>query len=174
MHYNEFLNEMVKSTFPMNRANGANARLPVEYKHRREIDRFFELPSHLRQQLPPCVETLIPSHHSIKVRVSYDEKTKDVLAKIVKARVADLDIFMPRGPLDLRISVNLEMAWETSVAELERLAVVKKRETMPDRNKDRLSYQHGPYQIDLTQVKSASPVCYNPPSAILEGWHNAN
>ncbi len=98
MHFNEFLNETVKTTFHMNRANNTNPRLPVEYKHRREIDRFYELPSHLRQQLPPCVESLIPSHHSIKVRVSYDEKTKDVLAKIIKARVADLDIFMPRYP----------------------------------------------------------------------------
>ncbi|KAH8881726.1 mRNA triphosphatase CET1 [Thozetella sp. PMI_491] len=161
MQYNEFLNEAVQVTHHKNRANVPKPRLPVEYKHRREIDRFFELPSHMRQQLPPYVESLINPRHGLKVRVTYDEKTKEVLAKIIKARVADLDIYMPKSLLDVRISINLEMAWDMSVEELERIGGGKKKDS-PDRNKDRLSYQHGPYQIDLTQVKSILAAGHQP------------
>ncbi len=158
MHFNDFLNETVRNASDKNQVITGVPRVPVDYKHRYEIDRFFELPSRMRGQLPPYVESLIPPHHSLKVRVTYEEKSKAVLAKIIKARVADIDIYMPTCPLDCRISVNLEMPWETSVEELEQLSAGMKRDGMPDRNKDRLSYQHGPYQIDLTQVRTSIAV----------------
>lgn len=85
------------------------------------------------------------------MRVTYDQKTKAVLNKIIKARVADIDIHMPNSPMDCRISINLEMNWDGAVEELEQ-SMANQGERQPDRNKDRLSYTQGHYQIDLTQV----------------------
>lgn len=109
----------------------------------------------MRDQLPSCVQNRIPSKHTVKVRVTYDQKTNKVLAKIVKARIADINIYFPMCPLDCRISINLEMVWDGSVEELERLTAG--REAPPDRNKDRLSYDQSHYQIDLTQVTQTLP-----------------
>lgn len=91
---------------------------------------------------------------SVRARVTYDQKTREVLAKIIKARVADLDIHFPQCPMDCRISINLEMNWDGPVEELEQLGNHPDRQ--PDRNKDRLSYTHGHYQVDLTQVTHAA------------------
>jgi hypothetical protein len=126
-------------------------RVPIRYKHRREIDKFYELPAHVRDQtLPPCVT--VPMQHAAKVRVTYDQKTNEVLAKIVKVRIADINLHIPSSPLDCRISINLEMDWSGSVDDLEQMAAQSTRPAPPNRNKDRLSYNHSHYQIDLTQV----------------------
>lgn len=152
--YNEFLNGLVVQTDARNPVNAGRARprVPVVYKHRREIDRFFELPLGLQERLPACVRNLLPHRYPVKVRVTYDKKTNEVLAKIVKARISDLNVFFPDAPLDCRLSVNLEMNWDGTVDELEALAATMTREPPPDREKDRLSYTQGHYQIDLTQV----------------------
>lgn len=152
--YNEFLNELVVQTDARNPVNMKRTppRVPVVYKHRREIDHFYELPMGLQERLPACVRNLIPHRHSVKVRVTYDKKTNQVLAKIVKARIGDLNLYFPDAPLDCRLSVNLEMAWDGSVDELEALVATMPREQPPAREKDRLSYTQGHYQIDLTQV----------------------
>lgn len=144
-------------------------RVPIRYKHRREIDKFFELPPHIRDQtLPPCVTIPMQSRgHSAKVRVTYDQKTNEVLAKIVKVRIADLSMHMPSCPLDCRISINLEMDWNGSMEELEHLSAQSTRAPQPSRNKDRLSYNHSHYQIDLTQVTIMGPHVSCPPSADL-------
>ncbi|KAH7251594.1 CYTH-like domain-containing protein [Fusarium tricinctum] len=143
---NEFLNDIVKATHP--RGHGGPNRVPVVYKHRREIDRFFELPADLQARIPGCVRSRL-GRKTVRVRVTYDQKTQEVLGKIIKARVADLDIHFPDMPMDCRISINLEMDWDGTVEELEQLP---NRGDNPDRNKDRLSYTQGPYQVDLTQV----------------------
>jgi hypothetical protein len=134
-------------------------RVPIRYKHRREIDKFFELPPHFRDQtLPPCVTVPMQARgHAAKVRVTYDQKTNEVLAKIVKVRIADLNMHIPSSPLDCRISINLEMDWGGSIEELEQIAAQSTRPTPPNRNKDRLSYNHSHYQIDLTQVTVLGP-----------------
>ncbi|KAL2128708.1 hypothetical protein VTI74DRAFT_8817 [Chaetomium olivicolor] len=160
--FNEFLNQLVQLTHPANKAANATLprpRLPIEYRHRHEIDRFFELPSSVRDRvLPVCVARPIASKgHGARVRVTHDQKTKQILAKIVKARVADLSLHFPDLPLDCRISVNLEMDWDGSVEELERISASTGRPPVPARTKDRLSYKHGCYQIDLTQVVKSMP-----------------
>ncbi|KAF5022561.1 hypothetical protein F66182_5394 [Fusarium sp. NRRL 66182] len=147
---NDFLNEIVKVTHPRGPMGGH--RVPVVYKHRREIDRFFELPPDLQARIPGCMRSRLGSRKSVRVRVTYDQKTQEVLGKIIKARVADIDIHFPGLPMDCRISINLEMNWDGSVEELEQLP---NRGDNPDRNKDRLSYTQGPYQVDLTQVTHA-------------------
>lgn len=134
------------------------SRVQVHYKRRREVDKYYELPPHLQDRLPACVRSLIPPKHSVKARVTYDQKTNEVLAKIVKARVSDIDLHMPHCSLDCRISVNLEMRWEGSVEELEDLATHVGERSSPDRKKDRLSYTQSHYQIDLTQVIQAIPI----------------
>ncbi|GAW23315.1 hypothetical protein ANO14919_128710 [Xylariales sp. No.14919] len=147
---NDYLNEQVKaSMFP--RSSTAGPRVPIQYVHRRQTDRFFELPAHLRQRLPPSIANLLQPNAPLKARITYDQKTGNVLAKIVKARVADLHIHMSHLPLDCRISINIEWDWDGPAQEIEQNQIPNK-DRQPDRNKDRLSYTHGFYQIDLTQV----------------------
>lgn len=91
------------------------------------------------------------------MRVTSDQKTGEVLAKIVKCRLADLDVCSPRTCLDWRVSVNLEMNYEGDVSDLVAISDsinsggIMEKKTV-ERNKDRMSYRHLAYQIDLTQV----------------------
>jgi hypothetical protein len=133
-------------------AGRARPRVPVQYKHRREIDRFYELPKELNARMPSSVQNLLRPGQTLNVRVSYDQKTNEILAKVIKVRVNNLHIHFPDQPLDCRISINLEMPWEGSVEELEQFDATSTKTRKPVRNKDRLSYRHGHYQIDLTQV----------------------
>jgi polynucleotide 5'-triphosphatase len=121
------------------------------YLHRRERDRFYELPPSEHSSLPASIRKELHPRHTVKVRVTHDQKTGQLLAKIIKARVADMDLYNPRFPLDCRISVNLEMRYDGDVEALIAGATTR----MPDRNKDRLSYTQSHYQIDLTQVTVA-------------------
>jgi polynucleotide 5'-triphosphatase len=144
---NEFLNKTVVNTNPANPQ--AEGRVKVDYKHRREKDSFYELPPAAQANLPAAVREVMNPRHKVKVRVSQDQKTGQVLAMIIKARIADLDIYMPQQCLDCRISINLEMKYDGSVEEVLASNI---GERQPDRNKDRLSYTQSHYQIDLTQV----------------------
>lgn len=148
--FNDFLNHVVIQADP--RAPHGDKRVQVHYKHRRELDRFYELPPDMQNRLPGCMRARLGQTRgrTVKVRVTHDQKTNEVLGKIIKARVADIDLHMPTCPMDCRISINLEMDWDGSVDELEGLASTGERQ--PDRAKDRLSYKQGSYQVDLTQV----------------------
>lgn len=176
--FNDFLNQLVQQTHPANKAAKAalpRPRLPIDYRHRREIDKFFELPASVRDRtLPVCVAKPIAAKgHGVKVRVSYDQKTNNVIGKIVKARIADLSLHFPELPLDCRISVNLEMDWEGGVEDLERMAAATGRPPIPARMKDRLSYKHGCYQIDLTQVTqnvTGLAVSSHPAEEVVEAY----
>lgn len=148
---NDFLNARVKETHPGNVENRGK-RVQIQYLHRREVDKFFELPPALQANLPPVVRSKLNPRHAVKVRVSYDQKTDAVLAKIIKVRLVDLNIYNPAYPLDCRISINFEMKWD---GDLEDLVVSS---TSPDRIKDRLSYSQSHYQIDLTQVTQMATV----------------
>ncbi|OAQ96929.1 hypothetical protein LLEC1_03116 [Akanthomyces lecanii] len=147
--FNDFLNNIVIQTDP--RAAQGRSRVQVHYKHRREIDKYFELPLDMQARIPGCVRSRLGTRKNVKARVTYDEKTGEVLNKIVKARVADIDLHMPKCPMDCRISINLEMNWEGPVDELEQHAAAPAH-GITDRRKDRLSYKQGNYQVDLTQV----------------------
>ena len=159
--FNEFLNQLVRDTHPANKANAAlpRPRLPIDYLHRYEVDRFYDLPASVRDRLLPVAvaKPIASRSHGARVRVTYDQKTNKVLAKIVKARIADAHLHFPDTPLDCRLSVNLEMDWDGPVDELERMAASTGRPPIPPRSKDRLSYRHGCYQIDLTQVTHTVP-----------------
>ncbi|KXJ86858.1 CYTH-like domain-containing protein [Microdochium bolleyi] len=147
---NQYLNQQTQAS-QMHKAPKSGGRLEINYKHRREKDRFYELPNQMFARLPLCVSGLLNNRGALKARVTYDQGTGEVLAKIIKARVADLHIYMPHLPLDCRISINLEWEWDGPVEEITQNQIPNK-ERLPDRNKDRLSYTHGFYQVDLTQV----------------------
>lgn len=131
----------------------APSRVHMNYVHTREVDTFYELsqsgrlalPEAIRRQMDPRNPRTIP-----KVRVTHNKKTGEELAKIIKVRVADLDVFSPRTRFDWRISVNVEMNIEGSIKELVEPGGVGKKGA--DRSKDRMTYRHQAFQIDLTQV----------------------
>lgn len=94
------------------------------------------------------------SRREPSLRVTREQKTGQVVAKIVKIKVADLHLMLPQCEFDCRISVNLEANYDGPVEQLEQIpqdgpAV---RGGKPDRHKDRLSYTQGNYKVDLTQV----------------------
>ncbi|MCJ1375405.1 mRNA-capping enzyme subunit beta [Loxospora ochrophaea] len=126
-------------------------RVAMNYVHTRECDAFYELSQAGLFNLPHAIRNqLNPRHNKPKVRISTDQKTGQVLAKIIKARVADIDIYSPRTAFDWRISVNLEMNYDGDMRDLVEASEAGQRKA--DRNKDRVSYRHQAYQIDLTQV----------------------
>ena len=126
-----------------------------------ETDKFLELTDELASYVPECVLEMMPRNRR-KMRITYDTKTGELRKRIVKARVADLDIGMPGEPLDCRISISIEMPWTGPAAEVERLLAAAAQRGgaggSPDRLKDRLSYSQWPLQVDLTQVRQTPRV----------------
>ena len=138
----------------------------MDYKHTRETDTFHELTQAGALALPPSIASglnINPRHASkSKVRITTDQKTGKVLAKIIKTRVADIHIHSPRTLFDWRISVNVEMDYKGKMTDLVEHYVQNGKQA--DRNKDRMSYKHLAYQIDLTQVTPAEVSEHNLPS----------
>ena len=153
--FNQFLNEAVRQS--NNRAPNRKPRIPMEYKHTRETDTFYELTQAGALALPPSIASglnINPRHaNKSKVRITTDQKTGKVLAKIIKTRLADIDIYSPRTLFDWRISVNVEMDYKGEMTDL--IEPQTRDGKQADRNKDRMSYKHLAYQIDLTQVAPA-------------------
>jgi hypothetical protein len=88
--------------------------------------------------------------------VTTDQKTGELLAKIVKCRLADLDVYSPATCVDWRISVNIEINYDGDIRHLQVSDGGGARgRGGADRIKDRMSYRHLAYQIDLTQVGTA-------------------
>ncbi|KAJ7284069.1 CYTH-like domain-containing protein [Mycena rebaudengoi] len=112
---------------------------PLGYSHLHLIDSFYSPDN---------------AHDREKIRVTRDEKTGKVIECMRKTRLADLNIYSPKYPADWRISVNLEVPVTHPVGT-----------PTHTRKKDRLSYSHEEFSIDLTQVTaSASP---NSPAELL-------
>ncbi|KAI0662329.1 mRNA capping enzyme [Cubamyces menziesii] len=80
-----------------------------------------------------------------KIRVTRNEKTGEVLATVRKIRLADLNIYSPKRAADWRISVNLEVPVPPPLGS-----------PTHSRKKDRMSYSHEEFVIDLTQVTATS------------------
>ncbi|PSR78063.1 CYTH-like domain-containing protein [Coniella lustricola] len=152
-NYNEFLNSLVADTSPQNPKNKslAEPRVPINYVHTREIDKFYN-PKEARQSLHPILQSIIDARglRSPSVRVT-TERGGRVVAKIIKVKVADLHIYFPMCDLDCRISVNVEVDYEGPVDE-QPDGGPGVRADRADRHKDRLSYTQGLYKVDLTQV----------------------
>ncbi|KAL8822579.1 MAG: hypothetical protein Q9191_006687, partial [Dirinaria sp. TL-2023a] len=145
---NGFLNKALVDSQPPQ-------RMKMAYVHTYENDTFYDmsqngalsLPASIRKQMDPRNPRTIP-----KIRVTHNKKTGEEIAKIVKARVADIDVYSPRTAFDWRVSVNVEMRIEGDLRDLVEPGSTGRKGA--DRNKDRMSYRHLAYQIDLTQVTS--------------------
>ncbi|KAJ7645476.1 CYTH-like domain-containing protein [Mycena polygramma] len=112
---------------------------PLGYTHLHLVDSFYPTDN---------------PHDKEKIRVTRDEKTGAVIECMRKIRLGDLNIYSPKRPVDWRVSVNLEVPVTHPIGS-----------PTHTRKKDRLSYSHEEFSIDLTQVTaSASP---NSPPEIL-------
>lgn len=125
--YNKLLNELV--------AYSAQHMPPHEhmhYEHRKETDSFYDLVS---------AETGEKEH----IRVTRDNKTQrpGPHRAVIKKRIADLNVYCPNQPYDYRISINTETPRHVE-EELKNPTFF--------REKDRLSYSHQNFTVDLTQV----------------------
>ncbi|KAJ5244209.1 hypothetical protein N7489_004305 [Penicillium chrysogenum] len=142
---NNFLNEAVKASIPQPNST----RIPLAYVHKKERDTFYEIQA---ADLPPVIRQNLNPRHKPKVRVTTDERTGEIIAKIVKCRIADVDVCSPRTTVDWRVSVNLEMEYTGDVSHLPVVDAAVSKGGRGDRIKDRMSYRHLAYQVDLTQV----------------------
>ncbi|KAI5305518.1 stearoyl-CoA 9-desaturase [Ascosphaera pollenicola] len=159
---NEFLNRAAEqSKLP----NPTRKRIPMEYVHNRQIDAFYEIPP---ESLPPMIRPYFNRRHNPRVRVTRDQKTGNVIAKIVKCRVADLDVYSPGTALDWRLSVNIEMDYEGDIQGLVPLGEGGDPNSRVERIKDRVSYMHMFSRIDLTQVEDPKTQPGLPPRLIHE------
>lgn len=138
----------------------------MEYIHTKERDTFHELSPAAYQSLPPLVRTLL-GNKTPKIRITTDMKTGKVINRIIKCRVADLNVYSPSTAFDWRVSVNLEMPYQGEVDEKSGGIGGGKgdgRGGGGERNKDRMSYRclGGKFTIDLTQVVpfDVSPVAF--------------
>ncbi|BGO96114.1 hypothetical protein NBRC10512_002946 [Rhodotorula toruloides] len=122
--FNQLLNSRVEES-----AHPSYAFAPVRYSHTRELDTFHEIPA-------------MQGQPKRKVRVTRDQKDKSKPPIAVeKVRVADMNIFSPKRLFDWRVSVSLEMP-----------APIPDTPPTHSRYKDRISYSHQLFQVDLTQV----------------------
>ncbi|KZM19573.1 polynucleotide 5'-phosphatase [Ascochyta rabiei] len=147
---NMYLNGQVQRSAP---ASGSN-RAPIKYSHTKEIDQFYEVSQKAFDNLPPTVRVLIAqAQKKERIRVSRDARTGSVLRKIIKLRIANLEISSPQTEWDYRIGINLEIDYPGPIEDLEPSVDPGKTLQSMQRQKDRMSYSWlGAYQVDLTQV----------------------
>jgi hypothetical protein len=151
--FNEFLNDALMKSLPPKQpvAPGAHQRIPMAYRHTRQTDAFYELAGDATTGLSPSLLALIGNRsNKVRVRVTTDQKTGQEIAKIIKVRIADLDVHSPRTIFDWRLSVNIEIKYNGPTQGLVR--VMERGQPTAPRMKDRMTYNHLAYQIDLTQV----------------------
>lgn len=144
---NTFLNQAIQDS---TRNPG---RVPMQYNHPRETDTFRTLSAAGIQALPKAFQQR-PLGRELKLRTTTDHKTNQITARIVKIHIADLHIFNPQGDYDCRITMNLEVNLLRPDLHPDDLIdpPTGANPAPPDRRKDRLSYKHLAYSVDLTRV----------------------
>ena len=141
-------------------------RVPMDYQHIYERDSFFPLSKLGQQVLPRALLQHQARQKELKIRITHENgKGKEPVKKaaIVKVKVDDLHIFNPRHQYDCRISINLEinLHGRDDLADFESLYLHDDTgNRQADRIKDRLSYKHLAYSIDLTKVDSGGESTY--------------
>ncbi|KDN53056.1 mRNA triphosphatase CET1 [Tilletiaria anomala UBC 951] len=98
----------------------------VRYRRSMEADAFYHIPGSKE-----------------RIRVTKNEETMKITNAIVKKRIANMEVYSPRSLFDFRISINTEEPVEPPDAEPAYI-----------RNKNRVSYAHQCFQVDLTQVQT--------------------
>lgn len=153
---NEFLNKRTQESMQP-------GRVKMEYKHRYELDTFAVLSQTGMTALPAAAKNYLQGRHNPRLRTTFNSRPKPneppLLAKIVKIRLADLDILSPNADFDCRISINIEVDL-LNRPDIDATLIVeppeREREPQSERQKDRVSYKHLAYSVDLTQVILAS------------------
>ncbi|GAA5884298.1 hypothetical protein JCM6882_002217 [Rhodosporidiobolus microsporus] len=133
--FNRLLNSRVEET-----ASPSYPSAIVRYAHTREVDTFHELPQ--------------PGGPRRKVRVTRDQKGVKQPHAVEKVRVADMNVFSPKRRFDWRVSVSLENP-----------APIPDTPPTHTRYKDRISYTHQLFTVDLTQVSPTPPQPSSAPPA---------
>ena len=160
---NNFLNHCLRDSMD------ERGRVKMTYSHYTDTDSFAPLSPSGLSYLPPSIRSRLDAsnHRTPKLRTTVRQKkgtSPFVAARIVKVNVSNLHIFSPNDPYDLRISINVEINLDRPDIHPDDLvlhpdpnASEKEREKFdsPDRRKDRVSYAHLAYQIDLTRVDTA-------------------
>lgn len=152
MSMNKFLNKTLQDTLRKEH-EAPSGRVPMMYKHTYETDNFQPLSDVGLQILPPTFQRRLG--RELKLRTTTDDKTKQVVARIAKVHIANLHIYSPQNPYDCRITINLEVNLDRPGLEPEMLVNQTNNnfnDQSPPRRKDRLSYKHLAYSIDLTKV----------------------
>jgi polynucleotide 5'-triphosphatase len=141
------LNEYLNRTVRMAKEPG---RQPVDYRHTRETDTFYDIPQGFLANLnPEVLKVSQQTRRGPRVRLTTDIKTNQITATIIKFRVADLEIYCPNDDFDCRISISLETRYPHPI---DGLVEHLEKGVSTARMKDRLSYRHQGFQVDLTQV----------------------
>ncbi|KAL8946531.1 MAG: hypothetical protein Q9222_007083 [Ikaeria aurantiellina] len=167
---NKFLNQALQRSNapPLPGEPPRKPRVPLTYVHKRETDTFYDLSPNALNALPPSIQAYLDRRNKPKVRITTDQVKNQVTAKIIKVRVSDIEVYSPQTLFDWRVSVSLELNYEGDLRDLVESSEGGKNSKRPDRNKDRVSYRHSHYQIDLTQVKPAEPTSKNDKEHELE------
>lgn len=132
---------------------GAKPRHAIRYLHTRECDVFYDLSVAGLLKLPQPVRDMLDARHiNTKVRTIMDQTTGNTIAQTIKVRVADLDVYSPNTELDYRVSVNIEAKVEGDWRKLVQPRALRAKRF--ERKKDRVSFRHLAYSIDLTTVSS--------------------
>ncbi len=128
-------------------------RKEIKYNHLHETDYFYEIPHHALQFIDPYIMSV---HNQSgrkgapRLRVTRNNKTNEITAVIIKTRLQDMEVRCPNDEFDFRISVSLETPWTREG--WQQFPEHLDHGVRTTRNKDRLSYQHQGFSVDLTQV----------------------
>lgn len=149
---NEFLNKRTQESMQP-------GRVRMEYKHRYERDTFNALSQAGVTALPTAAKNYMQGRFAPRLRTTFNSRPKSgenpLLAKIVKIRLADLDILSPSADFDCRISINIEVDL-LNRPDIDPTLIIeppeREKEPQSERQKDRVSYRHLAYSVDLTQV----------------------
>ncbi|KAF8631696.1 hypothetical protein AX15_002245 [Amanita polypyramis BW_CC] len=121
------------------KAQPSHSPSPLSYQHLYLVDSFYSYEGNDRE----------------KIRVTRDQRTGEVVDCVRKIRLGDLNIYSPKRAADWRVSVNLEVPVQHPIGS-----------ATYSRRKDRMSYSHEEFLIDLTQVTTSTGSA-NAPSHVL-------
>ncbi len=142
------------------------------YDHPRETDTFYSLTAAGEASLLPSIRAYLNPKHRPRVRITMSQPPGAtgappvVKRRIIKSRIADFEVHAPSLAFDWRISISIESPFDGP----DDVLVKVNDAGSGDREKDRVSYRHLAYQIDLTQV-SYPNVCNTLfPSTPMDGF----
>ncbi|KAK5709641.1 hypothetical protein LTR17_019577 [Elasticomyces elasticus] len=161
------MNGFLNSALQKSKLEEENGRVAMDYSHPKTRDSFLPLSDAGYNALPASFRRHA-NKGDLRLRTTTNTTTGEVEARIVKTKISDLHIYNPAGDYDCRISLNLEANMNhRHFAPFDDLSDewAPGDKISPPRMKDRMSYKHLVYQIDLTMVTVSKAL---PPKYELE------